>query len=136
MNIRFPVAADFAFLLLFYSLRKFSFLKLLFFTSFFLYTIVHDFGLNRCEVEEGLNRVDRMSAAIISFVRYFSQIFSAMCIHVFSFPSSETAFDTTAGENFPRELFSCTNTEARTFRQHSGESPPMRELCNLRNVRK
>lgn len=64
MNIR---SADFAFLRIFhrnasnffYSLsRKFSF-SFNYFSLFFIFSVlrttVHDFGLNRCEVEAGLN---------------------------------------------------------------------------------
>lgn len=86
MNFRFPVAAaDCAILAAaaarFYSLRKILLnFNLLFSFSFTLHTIAHDFGLIRCEVEGGLKRVDRMSAAIISFVRFAAfHIFSAMC---------------------------------------------------------
>lgn len=135
MNIRFPVAADFAFFAPFYSLRKFSFLKLLFFTSFFLYTIVHGFGLNRCEVEEGLNRVDRMSAAIISFVRYFHNFLCNVypCVFV---PFERNCFRHYSWRGFSTRSFLLHQHRSAHVSSTQRRESSMRELCNLRNVRK
>lgn len=107
MNFSFPVAADFAFLAAaacFYSFRKIL-LNFNYFSFFYaLHTIVHDFGLNRCEVEGGLKRVDRMSAAIISFVRFaaFHIFLCTVFPCVFLLASAKTVFSTWIEESFPR----------------------------------
>lgn len=100
----------------FYSLRNLLFFLLnyfYFFTFFYTETLMVRFGLNRSKVGEGLNWVDRMSTAIISFVRCFHNFSLQRTFPcVFLAPSSQLMFS--LREHFPTLCSLTTNTLAKS----------------------